>query len=248
MTIDLHHLTGAYALDALDSDERQAFELHLSECPDCADEVGGLQATAAQLGVAAATGVPPAFHDAVLAEVRRTRQLPPVAIPRGQDRNQHGRNHQQGRVLPMVRPRQRGPRTWLAVAAAMVVLGGTLGGVAVQQHRQVTQAQQVAAAMSAVLAAPDARQINADGVARVILSLSEGKAVFVGQKLPPVAPDHVLQLWVMDGSTRSVGVIRGSTALLATGLRSGSQLGVTVEPSGGSDQPTTEPVMTMPLA
>jgi anti-sigma-K factor RskA len=101
--------------------------------------------------------------------------------------------------------------------------------------------------MSAVLAAPDARQLDGGGVARVIVSPSRGQAVFVGQQLPKTDQEHVLQLWVIDGGARSVGVIHGSQALLASGIQPGAKLGVTVEPLGGSKQPTTAPVMTMDL-
>lgn len=236
MTHDLHTLTGAYALDALDADERGAFEEHLATCDACTAEVEGLRATGAMLGVGAATGVPASFHSAVMAEVRRTRQLTP--LPEQED----------GRVTQLVRRARTTSRALLAVAAALLLVAGTLGGVAVREQRQAAQAQQVAAQMSAVIGASDARQVEGDGVARVIVSASEGKAVFVGQRLPAVDSDHVLQLWVLDGGARSVGVIEGSTALLATGVRPGAKLGVTVEPKGGSDQPTTAPIMTMDLS
>ena len=39
MSADVHSLVGAYAVDAVDDQERAAFELHLAECPECTDEV-----------------------------------------------------------------------------------------------------------------------------------------------------------------------------------------------------------------
>jgi anti-sigma-K factor RskA len=237
MTHDLHTLTGAYALGALDDAERREFEAHLDECESCADEVRGLRATGAQLGVAAATPVPAGWRDSVMAEVRATRQLPPLA-PSGADA---------GTVQSLLRRSRAASRSLLAVAAALIVIAGGLGVVAVQQHREVTRTEQAAAAMSAVLAAPDARQLDGGGVARVIVSPSRGQAVFVGQQLPETDQEHVLQLWVIDGGARSVGVIHGSQALLASGIQPGAKLGVTVEPLGGSKQPTTAPVMTMDL-
>ena len=39
MTGDLHHLAGAYTLDALDDDERRAFEEHYPTCDICRAEV-----------------------------------------------------------------------------------------------------------------------------------------------------------------------------------------------------------------
>jgi anti-sigma-K factor RskA len=231
---DLHTLTGAYALDALDDAERREFEAHLAECESCAEEVRELRATGAMLGIAAASAVPSSFHASVLEQVRVTRQLPPVVST-------------SDALASRLRRSRAASRTFLAVAAALVVVAGSLGAVAVQQHRQAARVEQAAAQMSSVLAAPDARQIDGGGVARVIVSPSQGKAVFVGQKLPATDARHVLQLWVIDDGARSVGVIHGSQALLATGVTPGAKLGVTVEPAGGSKQPTTAPIMTMDL-
>jgi anti-sigma-K factor RskA len=66
---DPHSLAGAYALDALDGDQRTRFERHLSSCQTCPDEVRGFTATAAALGLAAAATPPPALKGRVLAEV-----------------------------------------------------------------------------------------------------------------------------------------------------------------------------------
>ena len=49
MSPDLHHLSGAYAADALDAAEREAFEGHLATCADCRAEVAELSAAAHSL-------------------------------------------------------------------------------------------------------------------------------------------------------------------------------------------------------
>jgi len=77
MTAELHMLTGAYALDAVSDVDRAEFERHLGECDACRQEVAELRATGARLGVAAAVDPPPSLKPAVLADVARTRQLPP---------------------------------------------------------------------------------------------------------------------------------------------------------------------------
>ncbi|WP_422664489.1 zf-HC2 domain-containing protein [Streptomyces mirabilis] len=53
---DLHTLTGAYALPALDEEERGRFDRHAADCESCRREVRELAAAAARLGLAAATG------------------------------------------------------------------------------------------------------------------------------------------------------------------------------------------------
>ena len=53
MTNDqLHDLSAAYALDALDDEERAAFEAHLRDCESCRAEVGSLGNTVESLAYA----------------------------------------------------------------------------------------------------------------------------------------------------------------------------------------------------
>ncbi len=64
----------------------------------------------------------------------------------------------------------------------------------------------------------------------------------------PAAPSHRnYQLWLMSptGAARSVGLLSTapSTPILLTGLTGEFQVGMTIEPIGGSTQPTTAPVM-----
>ena len=81
MTADIHTLAGAYALHALDDDERVLFEAHLAECPACDQEVRELEATAARLGGLLRELPPPDLKDRVLAQIDATRQLPPPGPP-----------------------------------------------------------------------------------------------------------------------------------------------------------------------
>ena len=52
---DLHSLSGAYALDALEAgSERDRFTRHLSRCQSCASEVRGFREVATAMAFAAA--------------------------------------------------------------------------------------------------------------------------------------------------------------------------------------------------
>jgi anti-sigma-K factor RskA len=66
---NLHALADAYALDALTGAERVRFTRHLASCATCPDEVRGLVATAAELGLAAAATPPPGLKGRVLGDV-----------------------------------------------------------------------------------------------------------------------------------------------------------------------------------
>ena len=82
MSDNLHTLLGPYALDAVTSEEHEAFEQHLHTCAACREELEGLQETAARLGVAVAAPPSAELRTRIMDAITRTpqeRPLPPVA-------------------------------------------------------------------------------------------------------------------------------------------------------------------------
>lgn len=249
-TADLHMRTGAYALHALADGERAAFERHLEACEPCAQETAELSATAARLGLAATETPPAALRERVLHRVSSVRQEPPG-------------------VLTAVRAGRTGPRGRLLsrwALAACVALAAALGGTAVWQHqraedalreaRQAAGERQATDRIAAVLAAPDARTRSAalgDGaVGTVVVSRSLDRAVFAVSGMAPPGAGKVYQLWFDDrGTMRPAGLMdpgrTAQTVLMSGAVDGASGLGVTVEPSGGSRQPTSEPVAVLRL-
>lgn len=106
-----------------------------------------------------------------------------------------------------------------------------------------------------VLAAPDARATaGRDDRGRnisVVASASEGRAVVTLSGYGTLPSGRVRQLWLMrpDAQPRSLGLFEGGdTPLIATGLnKSATSLAVTVEPDGGSPQPTSRPIVQLAL-
>jgi anti-sigma-K factor RskA len=247
MTVELHTLTGAYAAHALSLEEVVEFEDHLAGCPSCQQESRELTATVARMGEAE-YDVPPADLKArIMSEVSRTRQLPPPGGVRAP-------------VIELAaRRRNRLLLTVAASVAALAIVGGGITGVVAYQANQRNH-QLVAAdrAVAAVLSAPDARTVTANGPAgshgTAVVSDLNHSAVFSAAAMPQAAGGHVWQLWVIDASgARSVGVLdeksNGSvTPVVAKDVpATGASFGVTQEPAGGSKQPTTKPVLLMPL-
>ncbi len=235
---DLHTLTGAYALDAIDGTERERFEHHLVRCQPCEYEVRGLQDTATRLAQAVAAQPPEQMKPRVLAAVARTRQLPPVPDAR-----------------PLPTPRAGWTRRLaIPIAAAClavaVVLGVLLG---ISRHQLSTETARQRA-IAAVLTAPDARLVreptSLGGTATVVVAPHLHEFIFTGSGLPALADARVYQLWVMGpgGTATSKGLLalaqNGQTApVLAVGLAPGDRVGVTVEPAGGTTKPTTTPIV-----
>ena len=77
--MDLHDLTAAYALDALDPDEAEAYERHLGQCEECREQLAELNGTATALAFGTLAPAPPerlraSILDAAAAE--RTNVVP----------------------------------------------------------------------------------------------------------------------------------------------------------------------------
>lgn len=261
---DLHTLTGAYALDAVDGAERDLFEHHLRRCRTCGNEVRGLAETATGLAMAAALPPPSGVKERVMAATAVTRQLPPVADHPGRAPRWAPRWTSRSAPPSAQRsaPRRAPGRSWtprLAAAVAMVSLAVAVaaGAVGLRTQHELDSARAQNQAIAAVLAAPDARimsRATADGgTATVVASRLEGKIVFTTTGLPRLPASKVYELWLMGPPrTRRAGLLpapaAGRTApVLASGLVAGDSVGVTVEPAGGTSQPTTSPIVVMSL-
>jgi anti-sigma-K factor RskA len=76
---EIHELSAAYALDALDPHEREEFEEHLLHCADCREAVSLFQETSAALAYGVETPAPPrALRRRILDQARRER---PNVVP-----------------------------------------------------------------------------------------------------------------------------------------------------------------------
>jgi anti-sigma-K factor RskA len=242
---DLHSLSGAYALDAIEAgSEHDRFTRHLSRCQSCAAEVKGFREVGTALAFAAAAEPPAGLRPQVLAAVARTRQLPPE-------------------VSTHVRPRRSRTRVpwvpWLSgvVATASIVVAVLFGFAQAHTRDELNRVKAENQAISLLLSAPQAKllthAITHGGVATVVLAADRHELAVVTTGLPALPPGKVYQLWLIGKpAIVSAGLLPpardGQTpAVLATGVVKGDTLGLTVEPAGGSAQPTTKPILALPL-
>ncbi|MER6379721.1 anti-sigma factor [Streptomyces sp. NPDC001118] len=259
---DPHSLAAPYALDALEPGERRRFEKHLRGCDRCAAEVRELAEDAVRLAWSTAAPPPAALRERVLAAVRTTAQDQAPDRTPARERTPQLPPHVWGTQPPPGRTRTpRTPRTRplfvplaTATAAAALVVASLFAVQAHHTQDRLDAERSRAREIAHVLAAPDARAVTSEdargrGIG-VIASASRGAAVVTlsGYGTPPGG--RVRQLWLMRPRVqpRSLGLFAGDTPLVAQGLdASSTSLAVTVEPDGGSAQPTSQPIVQLTL-
>ncbi|MET0997889.1 MAG: anti-sigma factor [Marmoricola sp.] len=247
MNESLHALSGAYVVDALDAEERETFEKHLPTCLDCQAEVASLREAAALMADESAVTPPPSLRASVLSGIKTVRPLPPETSDAPSPATPA--TPATTNVVPMRRSRRFRLGALAAAAAVLAVLG--FGAVTQPWEDNKPPAAGPSDPADAVLAASDAKhyQINfKDGsTATVVRSLSKGKAVLVTDDMAAPPKGKVFELWLQDeaGHMAPAGLMDkpgDNTVLLDGDAAKATGVGITVEPKGGSDQPTSEPI------
>ena len=239
---DIHGLSGAYAVDAVDDVERAQFEAHMADCSQCRDEVASLRGAAGELSSVTLTSPPPSLRESVLREIGSVRPLPPVVdAPVSPVSLERKREERAERA-------RHSPSRWLAgvAAAAVIVAGGVVwhpwSPGQEQGNVQLTATQQV-------LQAKDAQRFEkrvGDATATIVRSANLRKAVIVTANMPDAPEGKVYELWLQQGETMvKAGFMPAgpsNTVLLEGDAAAAAGAGITVEPVGGSVTPTLPPV------
>ncbi|QZY29006.1 anti-sigma factor [Nocardioides coralli] len=233
---DAHALVGAYAVDALDDDERAAFEQHLAQCAACQSEVAGLREAASLIGATAAVTPPPSLRDQVLHDIATVRPLPPVVSR-----------------LDAARRRRFRPSLVLVAAAAVVIALGAGAAIVQPWADESGETQQTLTAAERIAQADDAetftQQLDGGATATVIRSRELNKAVLITDDMPQAPSGKVYELWLdhEDVGMVAAGLMSGGEAevVLDGDPATAIGFGITVEPEGGSEEPTLPPVTTI---
>ena len=242
-----HALSGSYAVNALDDIERAQFERHLSECEECQAEVNEFRETVALLSIETTSAPPAGLRERLLAATANVRPLPPQVERKQASPTLNGRGGH--------RAEARSRWTVLVAAAAAVV---TLGaGGTVFWNEFTAEDTLVLSAADQVLQAADRQQAKVtlpDG-AEVTLVRSERlkKAVLVTKDMPSAPAGKTYQMWLRTGqdSFQKAGLMKpdaSQTILLEGDAANATAAAVSVEPAGGSEQPTSAPVVFLDFA
>lgn len=249
----------AYAVDALDDAERTAFEVHLSWCRQCQADLAELRRVAAGLGLAIEPIAPPESLKAqTIAKATAQPQRRTSATFGSPNRRESPQR--QSRLLLAAAITFLVATGIYAISLRLQVdqLRQTVireSSSASQTREQLAQARlqldQLSAA-NAILTAPDMVRIRLQGrgpassaLGNAFWSTSRG-LMFSAEHLPNLEPGRVYQLWVipLGAPPVSAGTLAltpdGTTSHLysAAGLPASVNVAVSIEPAGGSLQPT----------
>jgi anti-sigma-K factor RskA len=234
-------LKEAYALGALPDDERATVEAYLALYPEHQAEIDDMVGVAGLLALAPPEQEPPADLRRRLMQVVESESVQPRAARR-RTSSWFGR---------------MGDFRNLALgAAALLVVGLLSWNVLLQEDVQDLRGQ-VEASRTADQA-QETREIELggswaeQGARAEVTALKDDRAILVVEDMPSMPDDRTGQVWVIrDEKPEPSGLLEPSGNMAATAittnLRGADAIAVTVEPAGGSDAPTSDPVLVQEL-
>lgn len=231
MEAGTHELTAAYALDALEPEERRAYEAHLATCSQCQDDLASFWETTEALAVAASGPAPsPTLRERILAGARAEPSQDVVSL--------ESRRRRTAPVLGAV-----------AAIAAVVALAVGIWATSLSSDLDETRAAlERERAAAAIVADPAARTVDlTSGSGRLVVA-QDGRAVLVLPDLGPAPSGQTYQAWIIeDDNPISAGIFPGEEGLdvvLVDGdVADGEIVAVTVEQAGGAETPTLPPIV-----
>ena len=192
---ELDALLGAYALDALDPDERARVDVYLERNPGARDEVDELRETAASLALGAPAdandSAPPDLWDRIAATIASEK---PAAAP--------VTTNEADDELACRRARRASASTrWMTVAAAAAaIVAVVLGTQVLSLHRQLDDAKNPGG-RTVALAAPSGAVL-----ARAIVG-SDGSGRLLNDHLGALPANRTYQLWALMGDKQHPTVV-----------------------------------------
>jgi len=219
----IHELTAAYALDALERDERDRYEVHLASCAACREELEGFWRVSGALAHAAGGPAPPAaLRSRILAEARRERP----------------------NVVPLRRRLALPAAASFAAAAAVAAIGLGLWGASLSGRLDDLRGDLAGnEEVLSVLSDPSARHVALSGAdGRVVIARS-GRAALVLSNVDRAPEGKTYEIWVIAGGTPlPAGLFDGADTRTVVAVTrpvpDDAIVAVTLENEGGVDVPT----------
>jgi len=232
---ELDELLGAYALDAIDGDEREQLERWIDRSPAAAAELATLRETAAMLAHAGGDA-PPGVWTRI--EESLSAEPPRFTLP-------------SGGVTPLRETRRR-RRAAFRIGAGIAAASAAAAAITtvVLDEQTADPMEQFAQAARDV---DDARTVSLtsedDTMDAMVLTMPDGGGYFMSEDLPPLHEGRTYQLWALTGDPEdpdmvSAGVLGRNVAVAAFhGPAHVLGFAVTEEDDAGAMQPSGHPML-----
>jgi len=231
---EIQELLGAYALDAVDPDERSEVEDHLRDCARCRAEVADHRETAAFLAHGG-TNAPAALWDRIASSIDAPNVVP-IAPKLG---------------FGARRARNRWPQAAALVGAAAAVIIGFLVVQVREQDRRIDRIQAASDPFEQAMDERGARvaHLTAGDTELPVVLTSDGKALLQASALPALGDGRTYQLWGQSGDDLvSVAVLGRDPGLVSFDAEGYAALAVTDERAPGVVRSQNQPVASGELA
>lgn len=256
---ELDEMLGAYALDAIDPDEREVIESYLERSPRARAEVNAHHEVASFLGNIGGEA-PRALWERIEPLLLRgvagadTTVAPPLRMTFADDPGDRepSMNRPPSGGDSISRPRSVRLKWWAGALAAAAAIVAVLGVTVARQNRRpnrVSQQSFQATRVNAILASKGAREAALDSIdgrihVKVVIA-SNGEAYVLGSQLPTLLAGHTYQLWGVQGDkVLSLAILgRGFSVLPFTADEAWARLAITQEVAPGVISSTHQPVV-----
>jgi anti-sigma-K factor RskA len=225
-------LLPAYSLGCLDEEQVSQVSEHLPGCSECRSVLDAYQSVAAQLALAGDESDPsPSLKGRLFDQLR---------IPQPIETKTSGEDR--WRVAPRILS------AW-SVVSLLLILALALGSLYLWQRiNQLEGASRPGGMYAFSLNGTD---IMPDGAGYLIVGADGRNGAVIVDKLPPLEPDAEYQLWLIrDGEFTSGALLTvdemgygGRRVSAPDNLLTYSMVNITIEPVGGSDNPTGEVIL-----
>ncbi len=220
--MEIHDFAPEYALGVLDEAESERFATHLASCEECQSEVEMMSGSAEVLFEAAYETPPDGLKSRVMGSIDSVAPAVPLGTAR--------------------KPVSMRVVAWVA-AAAVIILTVGIGLSALLSGDPIGDIVAAPDAQTIQVAASDANPAT-NAELDIVYSPSLGKAVLTGDQLGHSGEGTVYQMWLIGPSGPvPAGIFQpdddGHFIVLVQGRPTdGEVFGITIEPAGGSDEPT----------
>ena len=239
---EIEELIGAYALDAVDDDEREAVEQHLAVCPRCRAELTAHREVAALLAYDGAPAPTDVWDRIVISleeppPAMRLRLDSPAEVVSLDDRRARNRRQMFAAVV--------GVAAAIILVLGLVVIrqGDNSPGQQLAIERLVDEALATPGATTATLRPPE----GVNGPVATAVVTPDGRGYLRAGELPELPANRTYQLWgVVDDQAISLGVLGTSPDVASFHVDDANRVAayaITDEAAGGVIASQNDPVV-----